>query len=127
MLRFTLFLVIGCLTMGAAWAQKAAPQPETDRVVQALALSKQSSARMLLARAGGSGRGVIYDALSDAARVTAKGPARDWPEKDLLARLKTAMPTDRWKTFSAMLKAYPSEKRALMLEMLRLRIDLPKK
>jgi len=83
---------------------------------------------MLLARAGGSGRKVVFEALSDAGRVPQRGgPARGLPERELLARLKTAMDEERWMTFSAMLKAYRTDQRALMLEMLRARIDLSRK
>lgn len=122
-------LLVWILTVLPAAAQKAeAPSPELDRVVRALPLSKRSAAHMLLARAGGAGRKIMLDALSDAGKVPQKGTAaKEWPEKDLLARLKTAMEANKFKRLVATVDTWPPDRRVLLLEMLRARIDLPRK
>lgn len=128
---FRALLLLLCVApVGVAMAQKA--PVVTDRiedVVAALPLSQQPSARMLQVRGSSTGRRLIRGALAAAgsmAQVKGK-PATAWKEKDLLSKLQTKMSKASWKSFSGYFETLSKSDRALLVKMLGIRIDLPRR
>ena len=111
---------------GSAFAQKPVLPAE---VIAALPANQQPSARMILVRGSSVGRRIVRSGLSAAGSVApVKGkPATAWKEKSLLAKVQAKMNKAVWKSFAGFLGAQSKQDRALLVKMLGIRIDLPRR
>ena len=118
------------LYAGSAFAQKPVlPADRTEEVIAALPANQQPSARMILVRGSSVGRRIVRSGLSAAGSVApVKGkPATAWKEKSLLAKVQAKMNKAVWKSFAGLLGAQSKQDRALLVKMLGIRIDLPRR
>jgi hypothetical protein len=129
MFRLILATVAAASLFSAVSAQKAPPvEDRMDEVILKLEAPQRSQAKMLLARASGTGRGVLRTALVAAGKIPAQ-PTKpgSWSDKKTLQLTYAQLGKSQRDLFASVHAAMSKSDQALLVEMLRVRAALPRK
>lgn len=113
--------------LGAFAGAQATPRLDDrlDEVIVKLAPERRSDARMLLARASGTGRRVLRSALQAAGKIPPQpGNPRAWPTKVALKLVSAQMAKSESKLFTSIFTAMSKSDQTLIADMLRIRAAL---
>ncbi|MCO5297410.1 MAG: hypothetical protein M9921_11180 [Fimbriimonadaceae bacterium] len=128
MFRLILAIVAAASLFAAVSAQKAPTADRMDEVIHKLEASRRSQAKMLLARASGTGRSVLRSALVAAGKIPPQ-PTKPalWSDKKALQLTYAQLGKSQRDLFASVHAAMSKSDQALLVEMLRVRAALPRK